>query len=79
MISYSPNTFYNAWALEMLIKWHEQDPVDEKERKRNEANYSIQGNRNPFIDYPELVDYIWGNKNSVKFYYKNTSTGKALY
>ena len=79
MLSYSPNTFYNAWALEMLIKWHEQDPVDEKERKRNEANYSIQGNRNPFIDYPELVDYIWGNKNSVKFYYKNTSTGKALY
>jgi len=39
-----------------------QDPVSEKERTRMAAIYKIQQNRNPFIDYPELVEFIWGNK-----------------
>lgn len=56
---------YTTWAINMLIKWHEQDPVSEKETKRNDAVYSLQKNRNPFIDYPELVDYIWGDKTSI--------------
>lgn len=41
-----------------LKKWHEEDPVDENERKKNEEIYKIQSNRNPFIDYPELVKVI---------------------
>jgi endonuclease I len=41
------------WAEELLMAWHIQDPVDEKETDRNEAVFSIQGNRNPFIDHPE--------------------------
>jgi endonuclease I len=49
-----------SWALNLLIKWHNQDPVSEKELNRNNAIYGIQGNRNPFIDYPELVGKIWG-------------------
>ncbi len=44
-----------AWAEELLTAWHIQDPVDEKEAARNEAVFSIQGNRNPFIDHPEWV------------------------
>ena len=64
--------------MEMLIKWHKNDPVSEKERKRNEANNAIQKNRNPFIDYPELVDHIWGDKKTVKFYYKDTAAGVEI-
>lgn len=52
----------NQYARELLMKWHKNDPVSEKERARNDAVYSIQGNRNPFVDDPNLADYIWGNK-----------------
>ncbi len=48
-------------AKALLLKWHRQDPVSDKERLRNNAVQSIQGNRNPFIDYPILVEYIWGD------------------
>lgn len=46
----------------LMLKWHREDPVSDKERKRNNAVYAHQKNRNPFIDYPELAEYIWGNK-----------------
>jgi len=46
--------------LSMLLAWNELDPVDDFERNRNEVIYSYQGNRNPFIDYPEFVNLIWG-------------------
>lgn len=55
---------YTTWAVNLLLKWHRQDPVSDKELKRNDAVYAHQGNRNPFIDHPELVEYIWGNKTS---------------
>ncbi len=44
--------------LQQLLDWHNQDPPDGFEMARNEYIYSIQGNRNPFIDYPDLVDCI---------------------
>jgi hypothetical protein len=43
------------WAEDMLLEWHEQDPVSRKEIERNQAVYEIQNNRNPFIDRPEFV------------------------
>ena len=46
----------------MLIQWHRQDPVSEKEIKRADAVSNFQHNRNPFIDYPFLAEYIWGSK-----------------
>ncbi len=55
------------WAYNMLLEWCRQDPVSQKEIDRNEAVYKIQGNRNPFIDDPELVEYIWGNKRGQKY------------
>lgn len=50
--------------LEVLLRWHLEDPVDEWELERNESIYQIQGNRNPFIDHPELVELIWGTPES---------------
>jgi endonuclease I len=50
-----------SWQLQMLLKWHRQDIVSEKELARNDSVFKIQGNRNPFIDHPELVEYIWGD------------------
>lgn len=44
--------------LEMYKRWHQLDPVDDDERARNEAIGLIQGNRNPFIDNPELIDRL---------------------
>ncbi|MCH5244058.1 MAG: endonuclease [Lentimicrobiaceae bacterium] len=56
---------FTEWSKALLLKWHHQDPVSEKEILRNEAVYEIQGNRNPFIDYPELVEKIWGNDTTA--------------
>lgn len=58
----------NSWSQELLLKWHREDPVSQKELDRNEQVYLIQNNRNPFIDYPSLAEYIWGNKKGELFY-----------
>lgn len=42
----------------ILKKWNQDYPADEIEIARNEAIYKLQGNRNPFIDYPELASAI---------------------
>ncbi len=47
------------WAVDLLMGWHQSDPVSDKELDRNEAVYDIQNNRNPFIDHPEYVQYIY--------------------
>lgn len=51
---------FQKWAINLLLKWSRQDPVSQKEIDRNNAVYSIQNNRNPFVDHPELAEYIWG-------------------
>lgn len=61
MFTSSP-TNLTAYSLSFLLDWHRNDPVSQKEIDRNQAVYGIQHNRNPFIDYPELVEYIWGNR-----------------
>lgn len=55
----------NDWSIAMFLKWSSQDPVGPRERARNEAVYGIQHNRNPFIDHPELADFIWGTKKGT--------------
>jgi len=45
--------------LSVLKKWHDQDPVDDFERRRNDRIFELQGNRNPFVDHPEFVEAIW--------------------
>ncbi|MBP5659611.1 MAG: endonuclease [Paludibacteraceae bacterium] len=61
MFTSSP-TDLTSYSLSFLLNWHRNDPVSEKEVDRNQGVYGEQNNRNPFIDYPELVEYIWGNK-----------------
>ncbi|MEM6517340.1 MAG: endonuclease [Bacteroidota bacterium] len=46
--------------LETLLDWHRNDPPDDFEMNRNNIIYTWQFNRNPFIDQPDLVEYIWG-------------------
>lgn len=59
LVDTNPSTYEMALKT-VLLSWHEIDPVDDFERNRNEVIYSYQNNRNPYIDYPEFVDLIWG-------------------
>ena len=58
------------WCLDMMMRWSELDPVDDIEIARNNVIAAKQ-NRNPFIDYPGLEDYIWGEWQDVEFSYDN--------
>ena len=68
---------FRPWLRDLLLQWHRSDPVSQKELDRAIQVNKIQGNRNPFIDYPELVEYIWGNKQgtAVDFYLLQQSYG----
>lgn len=57
---------FEPWALKMLLRWHEQDPVSNKETNRNNQAYLFQGNRNPFVDDPSFVEGIWGESSDVE-------------
>ena len=57
-----------SWHKAMMLRWHQLDPVSQKEIDRNDAVYaSKQKNRNPFVDHPELVDLIFGDKTTTAF------------
>ena len=47
--------------LSSLLDWHLSDPVDDFEINRNQIIFGFQENRNPFIDHPNLVNYLWGD------------------
>ncbi len=66
------------WQLKMLMKWAKNDPVSEKETNRNNAVFGIQNNRNPFIDYPGLEEYIWGSLTDVAFSYNDYQVPTAI-
>ena len=69
-MNYEKSTYptLKPWAVKLLLKWHKQDPVSEKEVNRNNAVYAVQGNRNPFVDYPQLADYVWGDSINYVFH-----------
>ena len=71
-MNYEKSTYptLKPWAVALLLKWHKQDPVSEKEINRNNAVFAIQGNRNPYVDYPQLADYVWGD--SINYIFKLT-------
>ena len=53
---------FQPWEQDILIAWHRQDPVSIKEIRRQDAVSNFQHNRNPYIDYPYLAEYIWGER-----------------
>ncbi len=59
----SANYGLKPYAVALLMKWHRDDPVSQKEIDRNNGIQKTQGNRNPFIDYPYLAEYIWGERS----------------
>lgn len=67
---------FSEWALSLLLEWHTQDPVSDKESNRNNEVYNIQTNRNPFIDHPEYASDIWENTSGIRSY---TSEVKVWY
>lgn len=68
-----------AWTYDMMVRWSKLDPVDDVERARNNAVAApdVQGNRNPFVDYPGLEDYVWGSKQDVAFNYTQSEGGSG--
>ncbi len=59
------------WAVEMLLDWARRDPVSQKETDRNDAVEQCQGNRNPYIDFPLLAEYVWGNRTAETFHLRD--------
>lgn len=55
------------WAYNMLLQWAREDPVSQKEIDRNDIVEQYQGNRNPFVDFPNLAEYIWGLSTDETF------------
>ncbi len=74
----APYPGLSRWQLKMLMKWATNDPVSEKEINRNNAVYAIQQNRNPFIDYPGLEQFVWGDLKDTPFSYDHYTTSINL-
>ena len=61
MFNGTSNQVFTTAFLNLLITWHNQDPVSAREIARNNAIYNSQNNRNPYIDHPEYVQVIWNS------------------
>lgn len=63
------------WAYTLFIKWAKADKPDALEIQRNEDVYKIQGNRNPYVDFPNLMEYVWGD--SINYAFNPETTVKS--
>lgn len=78
--------YLNSKYLDLYYTWHVNDPVSSKEINRNNAVYTLQKNRNPYIDHPEWADYIFKGieptpetKTLEKIEVSGTASKKAYY
>lgn len=55
------------WAYTLYIQWAKADKPDALEIKRNNEVAKIQGNRNPYVDFPNLMEYVWGDSTNIAF------------
>jgi len=69
LVSLEKNTWptLKSWAYTLYLQWEKDDRVDQIEVDRNDAVYAIQGNRNLFVDFPYLAEYVWGDSINVAF------------
>lgn len=76
VVSGDPNdtTNFQLGDLDTLLAWHQMDPPDDFEMFRNNYIQTWQQNRNPFIDHPDLVEYVYGNMNGQPFYLNTAVT-----
>lgn len=59
----------SSWAKKVLLEWSRQDPVSQKEIARNDSIYKLfQHNRNPYIDFSSLAEYVWGDSVNYEFH-----------
>ena len=77
VFSASGNNGFDSKYVNMLIRWHKEDPVDQREIARNYGVEYCQKNRNPFVDHPSWVDLIWGG-TYVGLNEENTSSGTVI-
>lgn len=56
-----------AYGRRQLMDWHRSDPVDNREKKRDEAISAAIGRGNPFVSNPALAEYLWGDKTGEKY------------
>lgn len=68
---------FTPYGIALMMNWTRGDAVSAKEINRNNGVERIQGNRNPFIDLPELAEYIWGNKAGETFYVTNSDVHRT--
>lgn len=74
MYDTSSDVLLKPWAYNLLLKWSANDAVSHKELSRNDGVYKEQGNRNPFIDLPDLAEYIWGSKSGQPYHVEGAHT-----
>jgi endonuclease I len=75
-----PDTVGQLGDLQTILSWNDLDPVDDFEKNRNNVIYNWQNNRNPLIDLPEIVNYIWGeNYGDIWFDNLNVSTSQDTF
>ena len=78
MFSNDSYTGFATWAMNMLMRWSGKDLVSQKEMDRNHKCFTIQFNRNPFVDYPGLEQYIWGELKTKPFSYDHYEVPDGL-
>lgn len=57
----------SAYAIDLLLGWHRANPADGAEIEANSRVAALQGNSNPFVDYPDLAEHLWGNRKDTAF------------
>lgn len=69
---------FESWLIDVLLQWHRQDPVSAVEEARNERVYQLQKNRNAFVDFPQLIEYIWGRWPCKPYEFSSESQSEDL-